>query len=139
LNKFAFKPIGKKLEERRKVIEDGVKLGLELEKERDALKKEVASMEREARHEADKIIATGHKEARAIMSETEKATAKKTEAMIADAEARIEEESLQAKLSLEKDIVGLIYEATEALVGEKVDPKKDAELIDKILKGRTRK
>jgi F-type H+-transporting ATPase subunit b len=139
LNKFAFKPIGKKLEERRKVIDDGVKLGLELEKEREALKKEVAEIERDARHEADKIIATGHKEARAIMSETEKATARKTETMIADAEARIEEESLQAKLSLEKDIVGLISEATEALVGEKVDPKKDAELIDKILKGRIKK
>jgi F-type H+-transporting ATPase subunit b len=139
LNKFAFKPIGKKLEERRKVIDDGVKLGLELEKEREALKKEVAEIERDARHEADKIIATGHKEARAIMSETEKATARKTETMITDAEARIEEESLQAKLSLEKDIVGLISEATEALVGEKVDPKKDAELIDKILKGRMKK
>lgn len=139
LNRFAFKPIVKKLEERRQVIEDGVKMGLELEKERLALDAEIIKIKRDARHEADKIIATGHKEARSIMSDTEKATARKVETMITDAEARIEEESEQARLSLEKDIVGLISEATEALVGEKVDTKKDAELIDKILKGRRKK
>ena len=36
----------------------------------------------------------------------------------------------------QQDIVKLISEATEALVGKKVDPKADAEIIDKILKGR---
>ena len=139
LNRFAFKPIVKKLEERRQVIEDGVKMGLELEKERKELDAEVVKITRDARHEADKIIATGHKEARSVMSDSEKATARKVETMITDAEARIEEESEQARLGLEKDIVGLISEATEALVGEKVDTKKDAELIDKILKGRMKK
>lgn len=139
LNKFAFKPIVKKLEERRLVIEDGVKMGLQLEKEKKAQDAEIAKITRDAHHEADKIIATGHKEARDVMRETEKTTARKVETMLADAEARIEEESEQARKSLEKDIIGLVSEATEALVGEKVDPKKDAELIDKILKDRTRK
>ena len=139
LKRFAFKPIVKKLEERRQVIDHGVKMGLELEKQKAELDKQGGVIIREARHEADKIIATGHKEARAIISDTEKATSRKVEAMVADAEARIEEESEQARLSLEKDIVGLISEATEALVGEKVDTKKDAALIDKILKGRTKK
>lgn len=139
LNKYAFKPIGKKLEERRQVIEDGVKMGLQLEKEKKQQDEEIAKITRDARHEADKIIATGHKEARAIMADTEKATARKVETMITDAEARINEESEQAKLKVEKDIINLVSEATEALVGEKVDPKKDAELIDKILKGRIKK
>lgn len=138
LKKFAFKPIIKVLEERRQVIDDGVKMGLQLEKERKALDEEIIKIKREAHHEADKIIATGHKEAREVMRESEKTTARKVEAMLADAEARIEEESEQARKGLEKDIIGLISEATEALVGEKVDPKKDAELIDKILKDRTR-
>ena len=34
LKKFAFKPIARMLEERRKVIDDGVKMGQKLEKER---------------------------------------------------------------------------------------------------------
>lgn len=56
--------------------------------------------------------------------------------MVDDAHDRIEEDKKQAKRSLEKDIVGLVSEATETIVHEKVDSKKDAELIDKAIKGR---
>ena len=139
LNKFAFKPIGKKLEERRLVIDDGVKMGQKLEKERAKLDVEVKNTMRQARQDADKVVATAHKESREITREAEKAAAKKVEVMMADADARIEEESERARRRLEKDIVALISEATEALVGEKVDAKKDAELIDKILKGHLKK
>ena len=41
-------------------------------------------------------------------------------------------------MALEKDIIGLISEATEAIVGEKVDMAKDGEIIDKILKRRAK-
>ncbi len=136
LKRFAFGPIVRVLEERRKVIDDGVKMGQKLEKEREKLDFEVAKVMREARHEADKIIATGHKEAREVMREAEKTAHRKAEAMIADAEARIHEESQQSRRKLERDIVGLVSEATEAIVEEKVDPKKDAALIDKALKER---
>ncbi len=137
-NKFAVKPIVKMLEERRQVIDDGVKMGLKLEEEKARQEKEIAEIKKEARIEADKIVATGHKEAREVMRESEKTTARKVESMLAEADTRIHEESDRARRGLEKDIVGLISEATEALVGEKVDPKKDAELIDKILKGRNK-
>ena len=136
LKKFAFKPIVEKLEERRKVIDEGVKAGQLLAKERQKLDKEVVEVMRDARIEADKIIATGHKEAREIIRDAEKGAERKVDAMMKDAEARIDEESEQARRRLEKEIVSLVSEATEAVVGEKVDPKKDGELIDKILKGR---
>ena len=70
------------------------------------------------------------------MRDADKAAARKAEAMMADAEARIHEETAAAKQKLEKDIVGLVSEATEAIVGEKVDPKKDAEIIEKIIRKR---
>lgn len=136
LKKFAFDRIGKTLELRRKTIDDGVRLGQKLEKEREKLDDEVAEVMRQARHDADKIIATAHKEAREIMREADKSGQKKAEAMIADAHERIEEDKKQAKKQLEKDIVGLVSEATETIVHEKVDAKKDAELIDKALRGR---
>ena len=59
--------------------------------------------------------------------------------MLADAEARIAEESVQAKRKLEKDLIGLISEATEAIVGEKIDAKKDAQIVDRIIKGLAKK
>ena len=136
LKRYAFTPIVKKLEERRKVIEDGVKLGQKLEKQQAKLDEEVAKVMREARHDADKIIATGHKEAREVIRDAEKTAQRKAETILADAEVRIGEESEQAKRRLERDLVGLVSEATETIVGEKVDPKRDAELIKKAMKGR---
>jgi F-type H+-transporting ATPase subunit b len=136
LKKFAFKPITKMLIERRKVIEDGVKMGQRMEKERAKLDADVVKVMRDARIEADKIIGNGQKEAREIIREAEKIGQRKVDTMIADAEARINEESKQATRRLEKEIVGLVSDATEAIVEEKVDLAKDAKLIEKALKSR---
>lgn len=139
LKKFAFNPIVALLDKRHKTIEDGVKLGHKMEREQHRLEEKVAAEMRQARHEADRIIASAHKEAREIQREAEKSAQRKTNAMITDAQVRIEEEARQASKDMEKDIVGLISEATEAIVGEKVDEKKDQQLIDKALKGRKKK
>ncbi len=136
LKRFAFGPIVQKLEERRKVIDEGVKAGQTLAKEKAKLDEDVVQVMRDARVEADKIIATGHKEAREIIRDAEKGAERKVDTMMKDAEARISEESDQARRKLEKEIINLVSEATEAVVGEKVDLSKDAELIDKVLKGR---
>lgn len=136
LKRFAFKPITKMLVERRKVIEDGVKMGQRMERERAKLDAEVIKVMRDARTEADKIISNGQKEARDIIREAEKVGQRKVDTMLADATDRINEEAEQAKRRLEKEIVGLVSDATEAIVEEKIDPKKDAKLIDKALKGR---
>lgn len=134
LYRFAFKPIVQLLDKRRQTIDDGVKLGLEMEKERDKAEAKIESITRDARHEADRIIANANKESREVLREAEKTAQRKTNAMLADAEARIHEESEQARRKLEKDIVGLVSEATEAVVEEKVDARKDAEIIEKAIK-----
>ena len=136
LKKYAFKPIVALLEERRKTIDNGVKAGIEFSKQRAKLEADHDKVMSEVRVEADKIIANAHKEARDIIRAAEKTVSRKVEAIMSDAEVRIEGESTRAKLALEKDIVGLISEATEAIVGEKVDMKKDGEIIEKILKAR---
>lgn len=136
LKKFAFSPIGRMLEKRRKTIDDGVRLGQKLERQQEKMDQEAAKVTREARHEADRIISNANKEARQIQRDAEKAANRKTDSMIADAEARIHEDAQAAKQKLEKEIVGIVSEATEAIVGEKVDPKKDAEIIEKVIRKR---
>lgn len=136
LKKFAFDKIVSLLDQRHKVIDDGVRLGRKLEREQEKLDQEAARITREARHEADRIIANGHKEAREVLRETEKVTKRKTDTMLADAEVRIHEDTEAAKRKLEKDIVGIVSEATEAIVGEKVDSKKDAEIIENVIRKR---
>ncbi len=135
LRRFAVKPIVAMLDKRHKTIDDGVRMGLTMEKEKAKFDKNLDGVMRDARHDADKVIANANKEAREIMREAEKTAQRKADAMFADAEARIAEESRQATRKLEKDIVGMVSDATEAIVGEKVDASKDAKIIDKALKG----
>jgi len=136
LKKFAFKPIVKLLETRRKTIEDGVLLGEQMEKRQTHLEEEAAAVIREARHEADHIIANAHKESREVIHSAEKDAKSKVESILKDADERIKEDTDRARRSLEKDLVGLVSEATETIVHEKVDAKKDSGLIDKVLKDR---
>lgn len=134
LKKFAFNRIVALLDQRHKVIDEGVRHGQQMKQEREKFEKETGKIAREARHQADEIISDAQKEAREVIREAEKAASKKSELILADAEARINEEVAQAKRRVEKDVAELVSEATEAIVEEKVDAKKDSELIDKAIK-----
>ncbi len=136
LKKFAFNRIVRMLDERHKTIDDGVRMGLRMEEAKAKLDEDVAKTLREARAEADDIIAAAQKESREAVREAEKSGQRKADSMIADAEARIEEDAKHARDTLEKELIGLVSEATETVVGEKVDARKDAELVKKAMKGR---
>ncbi len=138
LRRFALKPITKMLAERRRVISDGILLGEQMEKEKARLDGTAAEIVREARHEADKIISIAHKESRELIHLAEKDAKVKVEAIMKDADERIGEDADRARRGVEKDIVNLVSEATEAVVGETIDGSKDAAIVDRIVKGRKR-
>lgn len=134
LRRFAFKPILKVMDERRKTIESGVKLGEEMQKRQVAVEAEAEKTLQQARKEADGIIAQSHDAARQVATEVETKARKKADGILAEAEDRITQETARARKQLEKEIVSLVSDATEAIIGEKVDDKKDAALIEKALK-----
>ncbi len=138
LKRFAFKPITTMLAARRQVISNGILLGEKMEKEKANLDEKSAEIVREARHEADKIISIAHKESRELIQTAEKSAKTKVEAIMKEADERIGEDAERARRGVEKDIVNLVSEATEAVVHEKVDARMDAAVIDKSLKGRTK-
>lgn len=134
LRKWAFGPIMRVLSERRQTIEKGVKLGEEMQKKQAALEARVATALSAARAQADSILAGAHDEARDMLREAEEDAHAKAETVLKDAENRIAQDTQRARQKLEKELVGLISEATEAIIEEKVDTKKDAELIDRALR-----
>ena len=136
LKRFAFKPITKMLAERRRVIADGILLGEQMEKEKANLDAQADKVIRDARYDADKIIAIAHKESRELIHAAEKDAKVKVESIMKDANVQIGEDADRARRAVEKDLVGLVSEATEAVVHEKVDSKKDAEIVERALKGR---
>lgn len=135
LKQYAFKPIMKVLEERRRVIEDGVTLGEEMKKERTTLEAQISEKLADAREQADAIVASAHNDAREVIREAEDKASAKADSILVDAKNRIDQETARARQNLEKEMVSLVSEATEAIIGEKVDAKKDAALVERALKG----
>lgn len=136
LRRYAFGPILKLLRERRETIEQGVKLGEEMQREKAAFEEKVAKLLHEARAEADSIIAGAQDTARLTIREAEDKAREKAAAILADAENRIAQEAARVRTQLEKELVGLVAEATEAVLDEKVDSNKDTQLIERVLKER---
>lgn len=134
LRKYAFKPILRVLQERRDLIENGVKLGEEMQKEQAALETKVAQALHDARKQADGIIADANDAAQAAIRTAEDKARVKADNIVKDAAVRTEQEAVRVRAQIEKEVVGLISDATEAIIDEKLDDKKDAALIDRVLK-----
>ena len=133
IKKYALDGIVKTLEKRRKTIEDGVRLGREMEAEKEQLDDKVEEVLKKARGEADTIIAEGHSEAGNILKKAETGASRKVDAMLSDAKVKIDDDIAKARTELEQDMRGLVADATEAILEEKVDANKDASLIDRAI------
>jgi F-type H+-transporting ATPase subunit b len=134
LKRFAFKPILKVLDERRRTIEEGVTLSEQMKQDKAALDAQITKELAKARAEADGIIASAEDTSKQVVREAEDKARTKAAGILQEAEGRIASETARARKQLESELVGLISDATEAIIGEKVDAKKDAQLIDRALK-----
>lgn len=136
LKRYAFTPIIKMMDRRRTTIEQGVTLGEQMKKDQAAMEAKVEKALHEARAKADGIIAQAQESGRGIVRDAEDKARDKAAGIVSEAEARIKQDAARARQALEREVVGLISDATEAIIGEKVDAKKDAQLIDRALKER---
>ena len=134
LRKWAFKPIMKVLNDRRDAIEKGVTLGEQMEREKAELEAKVAATLTKTRVQADKIIADANTTARQMVHDAEEAARNKAGGIVKEATARGEFETKRAWRKLEGQLASLVTDATEAVVGEKVDQNKDSALINRALK-----
>lgn len=135
IKKYALGKIVDTLEKRRKTIDDGVRLGLEMEAEKTKLEERIEASMQKAREQADKIIAQAHEEAGAIVEKAEEDAVAKVDVMIKDAGVKIEGEVKRAKQVLKQETIELVADATEAIIKQKLDAKKDASLIEQALRG----
>ena len=136
LRKWAFGPIVRILNERRKVVEDGVKLGEKMRHDEAALEERIEATMHKTRFEADKIIADANEAAKQIVRDAETEAKSRADILLKEAEERTKQELARARRKLESEMVNLIAQATSAVLDEKVDAKKDAGLIERALAGR---
>ncbi len=133
LKKFAFAKIISALDERRRTIDQGVDLGIKMAEEKQRLDQQVEELLHKARLEADKIITAGQQDVAAMLKSAEDDAARKADALLADARARIEDDIVQARKSLESETLKLVAEASEILIQQRLDAPQDRKMIEKAL------
>ena len=135
LYKFAYGPILKTLNERTDKIDKGLKDAEASQKKMTEITEQEKKVLAEARQEAQKIITQAEANARKSKDEIAADAKRQSEKILQDAEKKIEEDKNKMIAEVKKEIAGLVVAATEKMIGEKMDGKKDEELVSKILQG----
>lgn len=133
LRKWAFKPIIKILDQRRQLIEDGVKLGEKMRLDESALEAKIDQTLHQTRAQADQIISDANNTAKQLMRDAEGKAKSKAELILSEAKEKTSLELSRAKRQLESEMVNLVAQATSAVLDEKVDAQKDQGLIERSL------
>ena len=136
LRKFAFGPIIRILQQRRQVIEDGVKLGEKMRGDEAKLEEKIEKTLHDTRKQADQIITDANESAKQIVHDAETDAKSRAELILKEAEEKTKQELIRARHKLEGEMASLVAQATSAVLDEKVDAKKDAGLIERALSGR---
>lgn len=133
IRKVALSKIVQNLADRRETIEEGLQNAELMERQREELEKESAQALTAARKEADDIIGRGHEEAGAIVSDAQARAVKQAEEIVAKAKAQAEAEAEKVRRELKGEMLGLIADATEIVLDEKMTDAKDKQLIENAM------
>lgn len=133
LAKYVYPVLVKSIDDRREAIQRGLQEAQASHEELARAEAKIETMLAEARREADDIVARSHQEAAALVGEAETKAKARAEQLVADARVHLEADVQKARQALKKDTAQLVALATERIIRDKMDSRKDAELIERTL------
>lgn len=128
------KPLTKKLEERKKIINDSLDKAQELETNLMMSQQKFQEKIDEAKVEANKIIEKAYEDSEKLGEEMKKKAKKEIELLVDQAKRNIQIEKEETIQGLKNETVNLIMAVVEKVLNEKITDKKDRELIEDSLK-----
>ena len=134
LGKFVYPHLIKAIDKREQAIADSVAAANEAEEKAEQTQAEIEKLFAEARAESTAIIETAHKEAATMVKDAEEKAKKRADQIVSDARAQLDQDVRKARLALREEATELVALATEKIVREKVDTKRDAALLASALK-----
>ena len=134
LRQFVFKKLVKTLDDRRDAVEKSIKHAAETEEKLKKAEETIAGLLADGRKQADELVAAAHKEATQMVEEAESKAAKRAEHIVSEAKSSMDVEVAKAREALKAETAQLVAAATEQIIKQKLDPAKDAALIDSALK-----
>jgi F-type H+-transporting ATPase subunit b len=133
VGKYVFPPITKALDAKREELEAAVRLEADANKKLETAGSEAAGLIRQARDEADTIIATAKADAAGAIEVARKRAGEQGERLVAEAREQLARDVLTARRELKIETARLVAGATEAVLDEKLDSKHDAALVARSL------
>ena len=131
--KYVFPSFIKAIDTRQKTIETGLKEAAEAHKALESAETKADDLLVEARKEAEALLQRSHEEAANALLAAEEKAKERASQIVADARTTFEVDVRKARETLQRDTISLVALATERVVGEKIDAKKDSELIARAL------
>ncbi|MCX6781075.1 MAG: F0F1 ATP synthase subunit B [Candidatus Magasanikbacteria bacterium] len=136
--RFAYKPLLKILEDRSAKIEKGLADAERAAAHLSEIEAEHKAAMAETRAEAAAIIKEAHAKGDAKRDEMLASSREEIARLVADARKKIAEERTGAAEELKKEISALVVATVSEVLGEKIDAKKDASLMERAIKKASR-
>lgn len=127
------KPLTKKLDERKKIIDESLDRAKEIETNFIMSQQKFDEKLSEAKVEASAIIQKAHDESEKMGEDMKQKAKEEIALLIEKAKKTIASEKQEMKEELRRETVELVILATEKLLGQKFDAKKDEKFIEEIL------
>jgi len=133
LSKLAFPKIAEALDKRRKAIDESIDSALKTKAEADQLLEEYRARLKEAREQADDIVARSRKAADSHQDEAKSAAKQYREELMQSTRKDIENETRRALEEIRKEVAGLTLIATEKVTRKSLDDEDHRRLIEEAL------
>ena len=133
LSKVAFPRIGEALDKRRRAIEDSIDAANRTREEADALLREYRERLREAREQAEDIVARARRAGDHVEEEAQAQAKKDREEMMARTRREIEQETQRALQQIRREVADLTVIATEKLTRKSLQDDDHQRLIREAL------
>lgn len=127
------KPLTKKLDERRKIIDESLDKAKEVETNLMMSEQKFNEIIKDAKNQASVIIQKSHDEAEKMGAEMKEKTKKELSDLVEKTKKAIIAEKEEMKAELRQETVQLVILTAEKILGEKLDDKKDEKFIRDIL------
>jgi F-type H+-transporting ATPase subunit b len=130
--KFIWPVLMKVIEDRRKLIADGIAAGEKGQRELADARHGSEAIMAEARQKAVQVVDLAHKRSGDLVAEAKNIALTEGQRLVAQAKGEIANEQARAKDGLRKEVSSLALAGAAKVLGREVDAKAHAQLLDEL-------
>jgi F-type H+-transporting ATPase subunit b len=136
LGKYVYPQLIKALDAKKEELEATARMEQEAKKALDHAEAQAGNVVAEARSAADEILASAKADAAEQIETARTKAAEQAERLVAEAREQLSRDVLSARKELKTETAKLVAAATGAVLKEKLDSNRDAELINRSLEAK---